>query len=86
MPSNDREWDLRRLRRVEEQILELEDIETKILSGKVYSYTLDTGQTRESVTRHNITELRKYIEALENRRATLLAKLRGSSFVGRPAY
>lgn len=50
------------------------------------SYTLDTGQTRQTVTKANITEMRRHLDSLYNRRATLKARLDGAASIGRGAY
>lgn len=58
-----------------------EDAELALVGGGIQSYTLDTGQTRQTVTKANITELRNYIDALYNRCATLEARLTGGGVV-----
>lgn len=51
------------------------------------SYTLDTGQSRQTVTRANLTELRKALEALYNQCATMQARLSGGgSVIMRPGF
>lgn len=52
----------------------LEDAELALMSGEIQSYTLDTGQSRQTVTYKNPTEIRKYIDSLYNRLATLCAR------------
>ena len=59
-------------------IVAAETAETAIMGGTMQSYSIDTGQTRQVVTKFNITELRKYIDSLYNRCATLQARLTGS--------
>lgn len=50
------------------------------------SYTLDTGQTRQTVTKLNLTELRKTLDGLYNQYATLEARLNGASVIMGPNW
>ena len=59
-------------------IVELEAAELGLATGEIQSYTLDTGQNRQTVTRMNMTELRKAVESAYNRLATLCARYDGS--------
>ena len=43
--------------------------------GGVQSYTMDTGQTRQTVTKANLTEIRRMRAELMNERAILRAQL-----------
>jgi len=55
------------------------------LAGGVQSYTLDTGQTRQTVTKLDVTQLNKIVGSLYNRCATLEARLNGSGvLIARP--
>lgn len=40
----------------------------------IASYTLDTGQNRQTVVKMNVTEMRRAVESLYNRLATLEAR------------
>lgn len=54
--------------------------------GGAQSYTLDTGQTRQTVTKFDVVRLNNMIDSLMNRCATLQARLDGSgTMIGRPA-
>lgn len=76
-----------RIKATEKAIEEAEQAEADIMAGTAQSYTLDTGQTRQSVTKLNIGSLRQYIDTLYNRRATLLARRDGSgSRTARPDW
>lgn len=44
-------------------------------TGGVQSYTLDTGQTRQTVTKANLTEMRRAVDSMMNERAVLRAQL-----------
>lgn len=64
-----------------------EDGEAAIVSGATQSYSLDDGQSRQSAVKFNLTELRKYIDSLYNRCATLEIRLNGgSTVVVRPGW
>lgn len=52
----------------------------------VQSYTLDTGQDRQTVTRADIGSLNRAVDSLYNRLATLEARLYGGSTQARPAW
>lgn len=57
------------------------------LAGGVQSYTLDTGQTRQTVTKLDLDAIQKTIDSLYNRLATLCARKSGSGVVNvRPAF
>lgn len=55
------------------------------VAGGVQSYTLDTGQSRQTVTRADLDKLNDIINSLYNRCATLGARLNGGSILARPA-
>lgn len=68
------------------QIVAYEDA-ALALAGGVQSYTLDTGQSRQTVTKLDLDAIQKTIESLYNRCATLEARLNGSGTVtARPAW
>lgn len=68
------------------QIVAYEDA-ALALAGGVQSYTLDTGQSRQTVTKLDLDAIQKTIESLYNRCATLEARLNGSGAVtARPAW
>lgn len=52
----------------------------------IASYTLDTGQNRTTVVRMNVTELRKTVDQLYNRLATLEARLFGRPVTVAPLW
>ena len=53
----------------------------------VQSYTLDTRQDRQTVTRYDLPSLNRMVGSLYNRCATLEARLNGSGVViARPAW
>lgn len=76
-----------RITATKNQIATLEDAALNISSGAITSYTLDTGQSRQVVTKSNISLINKAIDALYNRLATLETRLTGNgTVVGRPAW
>lgn len=76
-----------RITATKNQIATLEDAALDLSSGAITSYTLDTGQSRQVVTKSNISLINKTIDSLYNRLATLEARLNGSgTVVGRPAW
>ena len=56
------------------QIIAYEDAITALTSGGVQSYTLDTGQSRQTVTRLELSTLNNALDGLYNRLVTLQAR------------
>lgn len=57
------------------------------IAGGAQSYSLDTGQTRQVVTKANLTEMRNIVSTLESEIATLQQRLGGcATFQVRPAW
>ena len=83
--ADDAEWIAKRITKVEALIEAYEDALTAIAGG-AQSYSLDTGQTRQTVTKANLTEIRNALSSLENRRATLKARLCGGGVYVRPEF
>jgi len=69
------------------QIVAYEDATTALASGAVQSYTLDTGQTRQTVTKLDLVGLQKTLDALYNRLCVFEARLTGNGvIIGRPVW
>ena len=68
-----------RIAATQAQITALEDAEAALAAGTIQSYTMDTGQTRQTVTKLNLTELRRAVDSLYNRLAILTARLSGGN-------
>jgi len=69
------------------QIVALEDASLGITTGGIESYTLDTGQSRQTVTKLNLATLTRAIDSLYNRCAMLEARKTGSgTLTARPAW
>lgn len=66
-------------------ILALDTAITALVGG-AQSYSLDTGQTRQTVTRANLTELRRMLESAENDLSVLDARLNGAGVRVIPAF
>ena len=64
-----------RLAACEAAIVAYEAALAAFATGNVQSYTLDTGQTRQTVTKANLTEMDRQLDRLLNRRAVLRAQL-----------
>ena len=72
---------------IKAQIVAYEDAITAIVSGGAQSYSLDTGQSRQSVTKLDVSRLQSDLDGLYNRLVTLEARLNGSGTVtARPAW
>ena len=58
-----------------------------LVVGGVQSYTLDTGQNVQTVTKLNLAGLQRTLDSLYNRCATMEARLNGSgTLTARPAW
>ena len=69
------------------QLAQLEAAIAAILDPTVRSYSLDTGQTIQTLRRHDLPDLYDSVSALENRICTLEARLSGGgATLGVPAW
>jgi hypothetical protein len=76
-----------RLTAVEAEILAIEAAILALTTGGVVSYTLDTGQTRQLVTKLDLPGLDKMLDSALNRYATIQARCTGSGVVNvRPCF
>jgi len=82
----DSAWLEARIAKTKLLIVAYEDAIDALCTGAIQTSTLDTGQTRRVVTQQQLGSLRIILEALENRLATLDARLNGASFIGRPGF
>lgn len=57
-----------------------------IVTGGVETYTLDTGQTIQKVTKLDVPAMQRTLDSLYNRCATLEARLRGGGATGIPVW
>ena len=82
-----REFLVERTAAAEAAIVAYEDaLSALTASGFTQSYTLDTNQSRQTVTRADIPRLNADLDKLYNRLATLEARLNGGSYIARPAF
>lgn len=69
------------------QLTALNAAQLGISSGAIESYTLDTGQSKITVTKSSISTLDNAIDSLLNRIATMCARLNGSgTTITRPCW
>lgn len=72
----DAEWIQKRIDRCKELIVAYEDAIEAVLGG-AQSYTLDTGQTRQTVTKADVASLQNKLSSMENRLVMLNQQLCG---------
>jgi len=76
-----------RLTRTDELITIYEDAIDALGVGGIVSYTLDTGQSKQTVTKMDIVKLNDMLASLYNRHATLMSRLNGCGVtIHRPAF
>lgn len=76
-----------RITAVQAQIIALEEAMLALSSGAIESYTLDTGQSRQTVTKFNLAVINRVLGSLYNRCATMEARLSGGNTVTvRPSF
>ena len=71
-----------RIAKTKTLIAAVEDAIAELSAGSA-SYSLDTGQTRTSVTKADLGSLRLQLDSLDNRLSTLCARRTPASFYGR---
>lgn len=74
-----------RIEQIKADILAL-DAEISAAIVRPQSYTIETAQTREQVSRASVRQLRESRAALENELATLTARRYGASRYARPGF
>lgn len=69
------------------QIIAYETAIDAIVAGGIQAYDIDTGQTVQKVTKLNLAATQRTLDSLDNRLATMQARLDGSGVVtGRPGW
>jgi len=63
------------------QIVAYEDAIAALTTGGMVSYSIDTGQTKNSVTKLDLDKLNAALDGLYNRCATLEARLTGGGTI-----
>lgn len=85
MTAIDEAWLDERIAKTKTLIGAYEDAILALSTGAV-SYTLDTGQTRQTVTKAQVADLRIALRELENRLAVLDARRNGGVVSVRPGF
>jgi hypothetical protein len=85
MSVMDRQWLEERVTKTKALIVAYEDAMIA-LAGGAQSYTLDTGQTRQTVTKADVGSMRLMLDALESRLAWLEMRLCGASIRVTPGW
>lgn len=70
-----------RIEATKDQIAAYEDAALALGTNGIQSYTLDTGQSRQTVTKADLKAIQETIDKLYNRCATLEARLNGGNTV-----
>lgn len=70
----DQQFLLERIAATKLQIVAQEEAMLNLSSGAISSYTIDTGQTKQTVTKSNISTLSSSLDSLYNRLVTLQAR------------
>lgn len=78
--SDERAWLEERIAKTKALIVAYEDA-LLALAGGAQQYSLDTGQTRQTVTKANVASLQQIMKELEERLVVLQARLCGSNAV-----
>jgi hypothetical protein len=81
----DRAFIADRITATKAQIIAYEDAALALAAG-VQSYTLNTGQNTQVVTKLDLAGLQAVIDGLYNRCATLEARLNGATLTARPSW
>lgn len=80
MPINSK-WLQDRITALQAQIDVYEAATLALGTGNIQSYDLDTGQTRQKVTKLDIADLNKVIDSLYNRLSMLCVRKDGSGVI-----
>jgi hypothetical protein len=76
-----------RIEATKAMIILYEDAVLQLSTGAVQSYSLNTGQTTQSVTKFDVARLQADIDGLYNRLVTLEARLTGNgTIIAGPAW
>ena len=82
----DATWLQARIDATKSQIEAMETAIDAIITGQASSWSLDTGQTKETVTKKNVVQYQTAVDTLYNRLAVLEARLEGAVVQARPAW
>lgn len=82
----DSTWLQQRIDATKAHIEALEEAILALSSGTQQSYSLDTGQTKQTVTKKDLTSLQASIDALYSRLSALSARRNGGVVYSRPGW
>lgn len=83
----DKAWLQKRIDKTKNLIEQYEDAQLQLSSGAIQSYTIDTGQTNQTVTKMNLSTIQRTIDSLYNRLAWLEQRRNGErTFNARPDW
>lgn len=80
LSSEDREWVEARITKTKTLIVAYEDA-LLALAGGAQMYSLDTGQTRQTVTKANVASMKSILTELEERLSMLQGRLNGTNTI-----
>lgn len=75
-----------RLQKTESQIASYEDAIDFLIANPTRSYTLDTGQSSQTVTRYNLKDLQDQLNILYSRRDSILARCGNGTIISKPGW
>ena len=76
-----------RITSIKARIIALEDASIALATGGIESYTIDTGQSRQTVTKMNIEQIQNVIDGLMNQLVVYEARITGNGvLIGRPGF
>jgi hypothetical protein len=79
--EDDEAWIQDRITKTKAMIVALEDAQLGLASGAIQTYQLDTGQTRQLVTKTNMSVLQSTLQVLEQRLQYYQSQLCGAGVV-----
>lgn len=82
----DRDFLQARIDATKTEIIAYETAVSALIAGGIQQYSLDTGQSRQTVTKLDVNRLSEHIDSLYNRCATLEARLSGATIHARPNW
>lgn len=72
---------------LEQQITDYQNAATALATNQIQSFTLDTGQTKETVTKLDMDKIQAVIDTLYNRYIALCSRCNGSNvIIARPCW
>lgn len=72
--------------RIEAMLTAYNDAIIAITTGQIQSYSLNTSQSVQTVTKHNIAAIQRQYSALLSQHESLCARIHGGSVQARPCF